>query len=70
MYTKASFIALALVLPAAAGPVAAGIGARIPFQKRTALTNSEGMFDYAKALRQVARDHKFVRVALPDARQH
>ncbi|KAM5543055.1 hypothetical protein V8D89_003439 [Ganoderma adspersum] len=57
MYTKASFIALALALPAAASPIVDGLGIRIPFQKRNALTDSEGMFDFAKAARQVARDH-------------
>ena len=64
MHTKASFIALALTLPATASPIADGLGIRIPFQKRTALTDSEGMFDFAKAARQVARDHKCVHVVL------
>ena len=64
MYMKASFIVLALVLPAAASPIVDGLGTRIPFQKRNALTDSEGMFDFAKAARQVARDHKCVYVLL------
>ncbi|PIL33581.1 hypothetical protein GSI_04204 [Ganoderma sinense ZZ0214-1] len=57
MYMKASLVALALVLPAAASPITSGLGTRIPFQKRNTLTDSEGMFDFAKAARQVARDH-------------
>ncbi len=64
MYTKASFIALAFVLPATASPVVSGLGTRMPFQKHTTLTDSEGMFDYAKAVRQVVRDHKCVHVVL------
>lgn len=64
MHAKASFIALALALPSAASPIADELGIRIPVRKRTALTDSEGMFDFAKAARQVARDHKCVHVVL------
>ena len=58
MYGTASLIALAFVLPATASPVAAELGTRIPFHKRNDLVDSEGMFNHAKAIRQVVRDHK------------
>lgn len=51
MLWKASFATLVLALYAAAGPTrkAASYGTRIPLQKRTSLTNSDGTFkaDYA-----------------------
>ena len=57
MYGTASLIALVFVLPATASPVAE-LGTRIPFHKRNDFVDSEGMFNHAKAIRQVVRDHK------------
>ncbi|TBU40376.1 acid protease [Dichomitus squalens] len=70
MYSKACAIALTLVLPATASPVVEGLGIRVPFQKRSALADSRGIFDYAKAVRQVVHDHNKHRSNLQNVERH
>ncbi|TBU43384.1 protease [Dichomitus squalens] len=70
MYSKVSLIALAVVVPATASPIVGELGTRISFQKRNALSNSDGMFDHAKAIQQVVRDHNKHRANLRNLEQN
>ncbi|KAI0355632.1 acid protease [Trametes cingulata] len=56
MFIQSSLITLALVLTAAASPVAEGLGTRIPFQERNGFTTDDGWFDHERAVQQVVRD--------------
>ncbi|KAI0769774.1 protease [Trametes elegans] len=56
MFVQSSLITLALVLSATASPVGEDLGTRIPFEKRNAFVTSDGWFDHAQAVKQVARD--------------
>ena len=60
MSIKNTLVALALVLPATAGPVLEGRGNRISSQRRYHLDDDNGRFDHSRAARQVVRDHKLV----------
>ncbi|KDQ54106.1 hypothetical protein JAAARDRAFT_697627 [Jaapia argillacea MUCL 33604] len=51
MFCKASLVTVALALMAAAGPVALDTGIRVPLEKRSSLTNADGTFDHAKAVK-------------------
>ena len=62
MFCKATLFAVALAFVASATPVAepiAAAGTRIPFQKRNGLTNPDGTFDHAKAVREIVKLKKW-----------
>ncbi|KAI0744066.1 aspartic peptidase domain-containing protein [Daedaleopsis nitida] len=56
MFIKSSLIAFALVLSASATPLVDGLGIPIAFEKRIGLSSSSGIFDHAKAAKQVVRN--------------
>lgn len=63
MFCKATLLTLALAFVASASPVehvhdasaATKIGVRIPIQKRGTLTNSDGTFNHARAVREIVK---------------
>ncbi|OCH95103.1 acid protease [Obba rivulosa] len=58
MFPKASLsITVTLALISAATPVVPDSGVRVPFRTRDSLTNSDGVFNYDEAIRQIVRTH-------------
>ncbi|OCH86504.1 acid protease [Obba rivulosa] len=58
MFPKASLtVAVALALLSSATPVVQETGTRIPFVKRSFITNEDGTFNHAEALKQTVRTH-------------
>ncbi|EJF55819.1 acid protease [Dichomitus squalens LYAD-421 SS1] len=50
MFCKATLLTVALALMAPASPVTTKTGIRIPFEKRSSLTNADGTFNHDKAI--------------------
>ncbi|KAI0764403.1 acid protease [Trametes elegans] len=56
MFVKANLVALALSLSTIASPVIEGLGARVPFERRSGMTTDDGWFDHKRAAQQVVWD--------------
>ncbi|KAI0779549.1 hypothetical protein C8Q74DRAFT_1217033 [Fomes fomentarius] len=56
MFFSPTFLALALALTASASPILDGLGTRVALEQRRSLTQADGWFDHAQAMKQVVRD--------------
>ena len=56
MFCKTTLITVALALIASASPIVKpSTGIRIPIQKRGTLTNPDGTFNHARAVREIVK---------------
>ena len=60
MFCKATLLTVALALMASASPVTTKTGIRIPFEKRSSLTNADGTFNHDKAIIESVKTLKYV----------
>lgn len=60
MFCKATLLTVALAFVASATPISKQTGISIPIEKRSTLTNEDGTFNHAKAVRESVKTAKSV----------